>query len=147
MANELISDKIVFSVRDDSVRKKLLTSPDLTLQEAINVCQVAEQTDIRILIMKDTDRLEEHVNAIKNTKCNYCGGMHERLKRKNRNKCPAFGKVCRNCDRKNHFAHVCKHKEEKSEEKSCNWQTRTNKYLWSNTRIIQNYSRIKRVWW
>jgi hypothetical protein len=36
--------------------------------------------------------------------CKFCGGQHER----NRSKCPAYGKTCSNCKRRNHFAKVCR---------------------------------------
>ena len=36
-------------------------------------------------------------------KCLFCGGRRH----KNRTDCPAFGKDCRNCGKKNHFANVC----------------------------------------
>ena len=41
----------------------------------------------------------------------YCGHEHE-IKRK---KCPAFGKTCTNCLKKNHFQAVCKFKKKNIE--------------------------------
>ena len=41
-----------------------------------------------------------------NRKCKYCGGMHEY----NKQKCPAYGKICRKCQKQNHFAAVCRSK-------------------------------------
>ena len=37
-------------------------------------------------------------------KCGKCGYKHEPRK------CPAFGKLCHNCKKKNHFSTVCKNK-------------------------------------
>lgn len=36
--------------------------------------------------------------------CSYCGSSHAF------GRCPAFGKQCRNCDKLNHFASVCRAK-------------------------------------
>ena len=44
-------------------------------------------------------------------KCLYCGREHE-IKRE---KCPAFGKTCTNCLKKNHFQAVCKFKKKNVE--------------------------------
>ena len=48
------------------------------------------------------------VNAVKKKKvrfhkdCDYCGRSHDK------GDCPAFGKTCNRCGRKNHFAKKCK---------------------------------------
>ena len=36
--------------------------------------------------------------------CEFCGRKHDLGKREN---CPAFGRTCNKCDKKNHFAKVC----------------------------------------
>ena len=36
--------------------------------------------------------------------CEFCGREHDLGKREN---CPAFGRTCNKCDKKNHFAKVC----------------------------------------
>ena len=44
LCNELIRDRIVVGIRDDSVRSRLLREPDLNLQKAVDICRAAEQT-------------------------------------------------------------------------------------------------------
>ena len=39
-------------------------------------------------------------------KCGNCGGEHSSLQKA----CPAFGKICHNCRKENHFARVCRSK-------------------------------------
>ena len=34
--------------------------------------------------------------------CRYCGQQHQQRQ------CPAYGKICRKCGKKNHFANVCR---------------------------------------
>lgn len=113
MENELITDRIVYSIRDDSIRKRLLTTPDLTLHQTINICQVAEQTDIQMSMMH-ADRMDEQVNSIRKIKCSYCGSSHEKLNKSNSKKCPAYGQICKNCEKSIHFAKVCRSREDKS---------------------------------
>ena len=58
------------------------------------------------------------VNAVKKKKvrfhkdCKYCGCSHDK------EDCPAFGKTCNRCGRKNHFVKKCKQNDGNS--KSCN---------------------------
>ena len=44
----------------------------------------------------------KHSDFKHNKKCTYCGRPHER------GKCPAYGKTCTLCNKKNHFAAVCR---------------------------------------
>ena len=43
----------------------------------------------------------------KKISCKFCGYDHA----PERNKCPAWGKVCKRCKKKNHFAKGCKDKD------------------------------------
>ena len=43
------------------------------------------------------DREQPHVYS-----CGYCGESY------NRGSCPAYGKICKQCGRKNHYAKVCR---------------------------------------
>ena len=55
---------------------------------------------------KKTDRTEKrdgNTSGWKSRECIYCVGIHEH----NKNKCPAFGKICRKCGKPNHFQSVC----------------------------------------
>ena len=36
--------------------------------------------------------------------CEFCGREHDLAKREN---CPAFGRSCNKCGKKNHFANLC----------------------------------------
>ena len=44
LSNELIRDRIVVGIRDDSVRSRLLRESELDLQKAVDICRAAEQT-------------------------------------------------------------------------------------------------------
>lgn len=124
---ELIRDRLVLGVSDESVRRRLLRQKDLTLASAIEICRAAEMTDIRIQAIAqdrpiDTvhatdgrrprppprqERPDRIQNSTTNTwdsaTCRFCGNTH----RRGRDFCPAFGKNCRSCGTANHFAKVC----------------------------------------
>lgn len=60
---DMIRDKIVFSVTDRSMTEKLLREPNLTLQKAIDICRASEIAKERINIMTSAKR-ESEVNAL-----------------------------------------------------------------------------------
>lgn len=41
--DRLVKDKIVMGIRSNAIREKLLTEPDLTLEQATSICRAAEQ--------------------------------------------------------------------------------------------------------
>jgi len=45
MLESMIRDRIVFGIRDDSMRHKLLQIHDLTLKRAIDICKASEATE------------------------------------------------------------------------------------------------------
>ena len=111
-----LRDKILFGVRDDVARQRMLEEEELTLEKAINICHSLEATKARLHFMADkTKRTELSVNAIqkkhqatssftnqpRQKPCFYCGAVHEPRR------CPAFGKQCHKCGKRNHFAAVC----------------------------------------
>lgn len=96
----------------------MLREPDLQLKKALDHCRSSEASKIQIVEIKGSGTSAE-VNIVnrktkfakkdnKNTdkpKCKKCGFQHSID-----NKCPAEGKSCLNCKKKNHFASVCKSK-------------------------------------
>lgn len=134
LADSLIRDRIVMGVRDKGLREKLLGEVDLTLERAIQICQAREVTQQRIKSMNSGTmseaecKIETVVNkqTHKQSKasrgdweqqlrsCGNCGGEHRPRQ------CPAFGKDCRLCGMRNHFARVCRQRRPKEREKKMN---------------------------
>lgn len=114
---ENIRDRLVLGVRDKTLKKQLLSDATLTLARAIAKCKAAEQSDVEMAALQEepTEVINYTKNYAKDAKkvttgppavlkeCRFCGGNHKWDK----NKCPAFGKTCRNCGKANHFAQVC----------------------------------------
>ena len=123
---ELLRDRIIFGIKDDDVRARLLrVEGDLTLQRTIDVCRAAETSQAQLKAVGKTGS-PATVNALKGRKgglrksktatkkgdsqCKYCGNKHEFVKEK----CPAWGKTCDKCHGKNHFKRMCSKKKAKS---------------------------------
>ena len=118
LTDSLIRDRIICTAIPQ-LRERLLRE-DLTLEKTLDMCRAAETTKVRSKEMEGTATgMSVDVNVIRKTKngnasikkapktesaCDFCGWFHDKVK----SKCPAYGKVCRKCKGKNHFANVCK---------------------------------------
>lgn len=88
----------------------LLKRGNLTLEEAVNLCRANEVTEKQIKIMTEVQypevkKVQEKIK-IKKGKCRFCSNIHEFIKEK----CPAWGTICKNCKGKNHLEKACKKK-------------------------------------
>ena len=107
----MLRDKMVFGIRDNSVKEKLLTKGNLKLKEAIDIARAAEITKRQIKLMS-TDA-DKEINLIKNQQrkvqliqnCEYVGQTHPQRA------CPAYRKVCRYCKIVGHVENVCRRKQ------------------------------------
>ena len=121
--DSLLRDRLVMGIRDKSTRKKLLQITNLTLQQTVDICRAAEATDERLESLKCEDihsiRLarnvtksyrDKHVNSSDEIECLFCGRRHARLK----SKCPAWGKTCSKCSKRNHFAIKCRNSDDRN---------------------------------
>ncbi len=135
LTDDFIRDRIVVGVRENSLRKKLLQTRDLTLQNCIDICRASEATNQQLRSMSQTDdihavsskrdgkkdkenqrgrtkgltqegkQLEQKQQSI--LKCKYCGKSHRHIKEE----CPVWGKKCLKCNKSNHFASQCQSKQ------------------------------------
>ena len=122
MCELLIMDRILLGILDDKTREELLSTHDLTLVKAIEICRAREAAIIHMKALKN-----EEINKVKGTqkqkkpvklrdrtkckqhliettrtttkKCYFCKQVHAMRKES----CPAWGKVCTSCGEKNHF--------------------------------------------
>ena len=115
-----IRDRLVCGVRDKKLTNKLLQQRNLTLKECIILCKAHEATEKQMSVIAGSAApTENEINKVvqqrkrqpearqkirMRTKCWFCGGSHENKKEK----CPAWGKDCTKCKKKNHSASVCK---------------------------------------
>lgn len=99
LSESMLRDQIVYGTASKKLRERLLREKDLTLSKAVDFSKSAEISERQ---NKTFEHVEETVDPVASRmKCKYCSYVHEpRL-------CPAFGKACKKCGKKNHFAKVC----------------------------------------
>ena len=133
LTDSLIKDRIVYGIKDDTLRERLLRVSNLGLKKAIETCKAAEQskTQVAALAGKPPQQPQVGVDAIrakhverssKDTghvrpwhqpdrrpigqfqqgACTNCGESHPPRQ------CRAYGKTCRACGLRNHFARFCR---------------------------------------
>lgn len=116
--DKALRDRIVLGTNSEAVREELLNSDsDLSLDKCTRVCRRAEATKQYLSHMSQQPRIDtQHTaHAVSNARsdnkhdecarlinsCRCCSGTHPA-----RN-CPAYGKECRKCSKKGHFAKMC----------------------------------------
>ena len=107
---------IVYDTNDNTFHKRFMRESDLTLLRTISSGHAAEQIwkhALKILQSQSTANCHKINNFCKPChqapneeskeiiKCKPCNGSHPR------GKCLAYGKLCLNCNRKNHFKVCC----------------------------------------
>ncbi|XP_067940422.1 uncharacterized protein [Watersipora subatra] len=122
LKDSLIRNRIVMGISDETTRARLLQTPELTLRSCIDTCRTFEAAREQLHSIShpggetsEPTGLPVHVAESKkrNTdthrrQCRYCGNQHEMKKEK----FPAWGKTCANCNKKNHFKAVCRSRSE-----------------------------------
>ena len=113
LKDDLIRDRLVCGIRDNGQRKKLIQEPKLTLEKCLDSCRAAEATKLQVQDMSSQGKESSEVNALKSSRpklhtsmvddCKFCGKSHER----NREKCSAFGQICKKFKKENHVASKC----------------------------------------
>jgi len=97
LKDSLVKDMIICGINDNSLRERLLREANLDLSKAVGIIYASEESKSQI------KNFEQSINEVKNnsksfqqniSNCKYCGNSHKR------GKCPAYGKVCRNCKKK-----------------------------------------------
>jgi hypothetical protein len=137
LGNSILRDRIVMGIRDDATRRKLLQTRKLDLKQAIDICKANEAATHQLKTisqpedvhaansyrLKDQQRRrksspssrdprnvssspqwDRHREVTPEHSCNHCGRRHGNGK----TTCPAYGKYCKSCNKRNHFASVCR---------------------------------------
>ena len=93
------------------LRSRLLKEADLTLEKAVDMCRGDEITASQIKTLAQPAQPELGLQLLKNNskfttrrkqQCEWCRETHPQ------GQCPAFGKYCDKCGKRNHFAKVCR---------------------------------------
>ena len=132
--DRMIRDKIVFTAKG-KIQELLLRDANLNLHKAIDICRAYEQSmaNVKEFCGESSSKIDqvskksqksswkspspsygkaksdagEHSSAKESEivkDCNFCGGNHQ----KGCKFCPAYGKICMNCNGRHHFKIKCK---------------------------------------
>ncbi|XP_030596890.1 uncharacterized protein K02A2.6-like isoform X2 [Archocentrus centrarchus] len=125
LRDSMIRDQIVFGVVDKKVRERLLRETELTLEGAIRICQACELSQQHVktfsemgatavsdsvtvgAVSSQSGRRTQPRSDNRSFDCKRCGSKHMPKQ------CPAYGKTCSLCRRKNHYTRQCFSKSEK----------------------------------
>ena len=129
LKDEMIRDRLVCGITENSVRRKLLQEPKLSLEKCLDICRSAEATSAHLKAISgqstSTDKPVDTVNTLDKRRKSKtppkrrskgpkqpvpepkedllkCCKHCGRSHIKQRFKCPAFGKVCSACNKPNH---------------------------------------------
>lgn len=120
LSDGLILARLISGLSDESLRTRLLLEKNITLDEAIGKCKavIASRERNKEISGKEVLYVKPKAPSVE-TKgkfvasaakpsikdCKFCGLSHLA------GKCPAYGKLCSRCGKKNHFARKCKQSE------------------------------------
>ena len=126
LKNELITDRLVLGINDNSIRRRLLQEEALTLDKAIDICRAAEASQSKVKSLSQATGSSqptpvEEVQVVKpkrfshqdrhKFKCKYCNSFCKI------GACPAYGKTCATCGLRNHFSVACPQKSGQKQKK------------------------------
>lgn len=115
--DSLLRDKIIIGIRSDTVREQLLADAESTLDRVTQKCRASEQASKQLRGLKSdasVQAITKHQNQQRKVSragsshstdtfdCRRCGRQH------GPKSCPAFNKPCKKCDKKGHFAEMCR---------------------------------------
>ena len=125
---------IIAGIYDKRVRRKLLAlNPFPRLQQTIDICRSEESASRNEPILsrssasvnrvdeKSDSKTQQQGKFKPNGNCGICGKPHGKGEN-----CPTKGKVCTSCNKKNHFASVCRSKGKASDNQCRVSDTRQN---------------------
>lgn len=142
LCDSFIRDRIVCGIINDQVRERLLRIPDLTLTKSIDICRASEVSKQQLKSITEDDKsVHAFRRDTQHKQSKFKGKSQQKEYRKDLPKqqkyhcqkcglehfpksCPAFGKLCNQCKKPNHFRKMCKsrriHTVEEEEEASPN---------------------------
>ncbi len=119
VTNEFLRDRIVVGLRDSSTRRRIMREKNLSLEQVVDLIKAAEIANLQLKkLCQGKEGLSVNANSktfkgkgprsssveeTKTIKCKFCGTVHVR----GASYCPAFGKSCSVCNKKNHSEKVC----------------------------------------
>ncbi len=121
LSDRLLKDRIVLGITDAKTREKLLNERPLTLNKCLDICRSVEsaseqmktyEATVHKVSTEKTKSFSSSKTKAKSSygdpktieKCKFCSGKHAWKK----DACPAWGKSCSQCRKKNHLSKCCR---------------------------------------
>ena len=106
--DSILRDRIILGIQSEEIRGDLLKERNLTLEKCIDICKAGESASThKLALQPEVVHKVESSGSQRRTpqsrECKFCDYSHPMAK----SKCPAYGKTCRTCGEKNHFASKC----------------------------------------
>ena len=116
--DSILRDRIVLGISDATIQTDLLKERKLTLEMCIDTCRAAENANshgrslrpdtvnnVQFKSKRPERRRKPRAKEddVRTRECLYCGTTHAMVKED----CPAWGKRCSSCGKRNHFAVKC----------------------------------------
>ena len=169
LRSSLVQDVIICGVNDKHLLERLLREDNPELEKVIKIGQAAEQTKTYVKQFKgdqnvdyivssghQTEQTKTYAKQVKGDKiadylgssghqtdklmliknCKFCGCTH------NRGNCPAYGKECNHCKKKNHFANVCLSRKVVNEIQDSSENSRDDDFFIDSIHAIDNYDEL-----
>jgi hypothetical protein len=122
--DKLLKAMIVFGLRNNELQERLLRE-DVTLDKMLGFCRASEIAGRNVKLIQTDNETSHEIDIVKankekpNERTSSATGNSFNFKAENRKPCfrcgkfhtvtcPAIGKVCKKCNKPNHFANVCK---------------------------------------
>ena len=105
--SSVLRDQVVLGIHNSQTQAELVKIRQLDLQRCLDICKLSENATVQSRILRPEGGNKVDFKPKRKTpaqtegECRACALRHKEL-------CPAFGKTCYKCNRKNHFAVKCK---------------------------------------
>jgi len=116
-AEEMIRSQLIAGLRNSSHQSKVLSEMEIlkTLSRLTTRLLTLESTERASSEFQSSHQIISDVSSVTSklpprphTNNKACAGCGKHFHPKGRSTCPAYGKTCRNCNKMNHFANVCR---------------------------------------
>ena len=121
-ADSVIRFKLISGLSDQEIKEDILSVEDKTLDETVKAVEAKESGKVARRAVGNSTAPSKVAGVADATskqtpKCGYCGRSGHTSDISDREKnCPAWNKTCSRCDKKSHFAVVCRFKKKKARE-------------------------------
>ena len=104
-APSILRDRVVLGITSNDIREVLLKERNLTLEKCIDTCKAMESASAYVSTLRPetVNRVQERPWESEMRECNYCPHTHKMKKEE----CPAWGKKCKKCGKRNHHETKC----------------------------------------